>query len=1393
MTTEDRPVEAPPPDARAWRDAELEIVLRLAPDDPDLPAAWGSVGLHSYALFLAERDESDLRLAERALTEALVAPPDDLDEWHVRRVAHAHVLACRHELDARRSRGGAAPWGAVAEAAAAGLAALDGKPEYAVIAALARFLLAVVARARHAADPSPEALAAALAAQEEALGYQPEGTPDWVALHLGRAELLFERARGGGRTADYAAAVDHQRAALSGFRTGPEQARVRHDLAAMLVVLGMVGDDPDALRQARDEFDAALAWAGSASGEPPAWEWQARVFAVYVRAVLWRDWDDLAEAEGAAGRLDALLGEPGAEDRMDAPFVEAFALLRYDRAVRDDDPARRDEALAMLRRAVARWQPGDGPVGRAAITLGYLELGRYQDDRNPGRLTVVADATRRVLDSADETPLARSLAQALRLLVDAGLVGPEEGRGAAPSLLDVPVDGEMLGTLLTSLREALAQGDLNRDAGETAGLERDLRRAAGGLGVHERGFAEWRRTEPGSPEHGRLARGLLAVLPLIDPDGTRFDRAQREALVEAAVAADGAADPHVARTIAGMALAHQALAGGDDAAWDDVLAHLDAASAAASGGGGAFSREIGMLRSIARYQRGRHRGALDDVGAGLDGLPHLLETLEAGGVAPPLRGGAAEEIAGIQGLGAAAAGDLTATDRHLDTVAEALAARDARDPRRVVLYTAHETLRTARNVLAWRLGSPPRPPSPGGALPPGEVRRQAARLPRGVRSWVLGDGGLARCTAALVADDPRLLAEGLELLRDALGLTEEGGGSWIRYAYFLGAGSCALSVLERGRGRRSGSLDEGIAWTERLLDRIGGPEHHRLYFDAGQVLGTSYRLRAEGKGRAGRDDRARARGTLLSALRGGAWSVLLQSGTEHAAEAVGRASEVALQTAAWCLTDNVPAEAVSALDSCRGLILHAAITSRSVAERLAAAGRGELAAEWLAASAASGDGEVPSALRHRVLAQLTGPSGGRQPRDRLLDPPSPAEIGLALRALGRDALVYLVPALRPLPPPPGMLPRWSGASALPWGAAVVVTADGEVRRVMLPRLLEEAEALRNYAPVGAADRDLGPVGGAGAPSGGVPFRARLDRLSRWAWDVAMRDLLAEFAPTRRARRRQPRLVLVPMGALAAVPWHAAWEPGVEGRRRYAFAEAEVSYAASARLFCEVAARPAVRHAGEALVVGDPLGDLSYAGVEAEAVHRAFYPGGTFLGGPAGTPDRVRQWLGSPGGPGGVLHLACHATVAHSAATGGGQDSAYLSLHGGRVSAEDVVEASAAALEVVVLAACRSHVSGRGHDEAFSLSTAFLAAGAGSVIGSLWPVPDDATSVLMFLTHHYLRRRGLPPGQALRRAQLWVVDPLRRVPPGMPPELAARAAHVDADDLSAWAGFTHLGR
>jgi CHAT domain-containing protein len=158
----------------------------------------------------------------------------------------------------------------------------------------------------------------------------------------------------------------------------------------------------------------------------------------------------------------------------------------------------------------------------------------------------------------------------------------------------------------------------------------------------------------------------------------------------------------------------------------------------------------------------------------------------------------------------------------------------------------------------------------------------------------------------------------------------------------------------------------------------------------------------------------------------------------------------------------------------------------------------------------------------------------------------------------------------------------------------------------------------------------------------------------------------------------------------------------------------------------------------------------------------------------------------------MLHLACHGFTSASAGT------AYLLLAGGdRLTAETLgavmARNPARAIGLVVLAACRTGRTISGYDEAYSLGTAFLAAGVRSVLSTQWSVPDRATSVLMFMFHHYLMAGGRPVWAALREAQLWMLDPRRQVPSGMPDELRAQLAGADLTAVAAWAGFVHWGQ
>jgi len=498
--------------------------------------------------------------------------------------------------------------------------------------------------------------------------------------------------------------------------------------------------------------------------------------------------------------------------------------------------------------------------------------------------------------------------------------------------------------------------------------------------------------------------------------------------------------------------------------------------------------------------------------------------------------------------------------------------------------------------------------------------------------------------------------------------------------------------------------------------------------------------------------------------------VLLQSGTDDAVLVATDAGATAQRVAGWCRVDEAPDDAIAALDAGRGLVLYAATASRSIADRLVEAGHADLAERWRASAGYGSDVvtgdpllgvagaafEVPDDLRTRVLhvLDLSAPA-----------PASIADLRAALAATDMDALVYLVPAGVDQP-----------------GAAVVVPADGNVTMPILPGLITGPGTV--FARSAARFRDAGEVAGTAEPVDTGP-----DDVCRWAWSAAMGPLLRQAKES--GGDRPARLVLVPTGALSAVPWHAAFHTA-GADRRYAVEEAVISYAVSGRSFVETASAPG-QDVKSVLIVGDPTGDLPFAGVEARAIGRVFYPEATFLGLAAGsgTPQQVLDWIGAAAPGPSALHLACHgqADPAHPA-------DACLRLAGGALTARRLLDASRTAeleIERVFLAACTTGAAGADHDEAFSLAAAFQAAGAKTVFGSLWKVPDEETSLLMFLVHHFLNVRRCTPVDALNHAQRWMLDPRREPPPGMPPELAVHCVNTRAADPVAWAAFTHRGR
>jgi CHAT domain-containing protein len=80
-----------------------------------------------------------------------------------------------------------------------------------------------------------------------------------------------------------------------------------------------------------------------------------------------------------------------------------------------------------------------------------------------------------------------------------------------------------------------------------------------------------------------------------------------------------------------------------------------------------------------------------------------------------------------------------------------------------------------------------------------------------------------------------------------------------------------------------------------------------------------------------------------------------------------------------------------------------------------------------------------------------------------------------------------------------------------------------------------------------------------------------------------------------------------------------------------------------------------------------------------------------------------------------------------------------------------------------------------------------------VLSTQWSIPDRDTSLLMYMFHHFLITDRRLPWDALRQAQLWMLDDGRRAPRDMPAPLRRILADADPTRLVSWAGFVHWGQ
>jgi len=239
------------------------------------------------------------------------------------------------------------------------------------------------------------------------------------------------------------------------------------------------------------------------------------------------------------------------------------------------------------------------------------------------------------------------------------------------------------------------------------------------------------------------------------------------------------------------------------------------------------------------------------------------------------------------------------------------------------------------------------------------------------------------------------------------------------------------------------------------------------------------------------------------------------------------------------------------------------------------------------------------------------------------------------------------------------------------------------------------------------------------------------------------------------------VTLVPCGRLGLLPAHTVDHAGgVEPRRL--IDDFDVAFAPSARVvrLARAGLRAAPSRTPTLAGVGNPLphpNPLEFAAYELEQVARHFGRARPLYG-DAATRDAL--FAAADGAT--HVHLACHGAFRL------GDPSPRLELAGRERLTPPEISARRpfASARLVVMSACQSAISGvtDAPDEVVGLPSAVMAAGVPGVIGTLWPVDDLSTTLLMgrFYELHLRgdrdRREGpMEPDRALRMAQLWLAN------------------------------------
>ena len=242
------------------------------------------------------------------------------------------------------------------------------------------------------------------------------------------------------------------------------------------------------------------------------------------------------------------------------------------------------------------------------------------------------------------------------------------------------------------------------------------------------------------------------------------------------------------------------------------------------------------------------------------------------------------------------------------------------------------------------------------------------------------------------------------------------------------------------------------------------------------------------------------------------------------------------------------------------------------------------------------------------------------------------------------------------------------------------------------------------------------------------------------------------------------LILILTGLSSLLPFHAA-RYEIDGYEKDLLERFVVTYAPSAKLLrhCRANLDLLVDTPVSFFGVGNPLplpesvDALSFARLEVEEIAKRFDEGSELLLEAQAQRAAIEKKLNSAS----YVHFSCHGYFDLEEPLASG----LLLANGELLSLHDLLTQSTLdSVRLVTLSACQTAVTDVEGlpEEVVGLPSGFLQLGVPGVIGSLWPVNDLSTALLMLKFYEYhlgavedADDSPMPPAAALRSAQLWL--------------------------------------